>query len=152
MKKLADPVMATYAKEIGAEGIYEKINVAWRREPEGGGRFFPRADAKPRLRVITPKIERPPTISGQAPLPARIGAVVSETEPKWPKCLLCPPRRCGVEWRRPTQNCSNFCSPPASASSSFQSRCRSSHATRRWSRPTSGPRKWRASCSSGRSW
>ena len=28
MKKLADPVMATYAKEIGAEGIYEKINVA----------------------------------------------------------------------------------------------------------------------------
>src|SRR5437588_2397591 len=28
MKKLADPVMATYAKEIGAEGIFEKINVA----------------------------------------------------------------------------------------------------------------------------
>ena len=28
MKKLADPVMAAYAKEIGAEGIYEKINVA----------------------------------------------------------------------------------------------------------------------------
>ena len=28
MKKLADPVMATYAKEIGAEGIYEKINAA----------------------------------------------------------------------------------------------------------------------------
>ncbi|MFL6809322.1 MAG: TRAP transporter substrate-binding protein [Bradyrhizobium canariense] len=27
MKKLADPVMATYAKEIGAEGIFEKINV-----------------------------------------------------------------------------------------------------------------------------
>jgi TRAP-type transport system periplasmic protein len=28
MKKLADPVMATYAKEIGAEGIFEKINIA----------------------------------------------------------------------------------------------------------------------------
>ncbi|MFL5151700.1 MAG: TRAP transporter substrate-binding protein [Microvirga sp.] len=28
MKKLADPVMATYAKEISAEGIFEKINVA----------------------------------------------------------------------------------------------------------------------------
>jgi TRAP-type transport system periplasmic protein len=28
MKKLADPVIATYAKEIGAEGIFEKINVA----------------------------------------------------------------------------------------------------------------------------
>jgi TRAP-type C4-dicarboxylate transport system substrate-binding protein len=28
MKKLAYPVMATYAKEIGAEGIFEKINVA----------------------------------------------------------------------------------------------------------------------------
>jgi len=28
MKKLVDPVMATYAKEIGAEGIFEKINVA----------------------------------------------------------------------------------------------------------------------------
>lgn len=28
MKKLADPVMATYAKEIGAEGIYAKINAA----------------------------------------------------------------------------------------------------------------------------
>ena len=28
MKKLADPVMAAYAKEIGAEGIFEKINVA----------------------------------------------------------------------------------------------------------------------------
>jgi tripartite ATP-independent transporter DctP family solute receptor len=28
MKKLADPVMATYAKEIGAEDIYSKINVA----------------------------------------------------------------------------------------------------------------------------
>jgi TRAP-type C4-dicarboxylate transport system substrate-binding protein len=28
MKKLTDPVMATYAKEIGAEGIFEKINVA----------------------------------------------------------------------------------------------------------------------------
>src|SRR5919107_1343872 len=28
MKKLADPVMAQYAKEIGAEGIFEKINVA----------------------------------------------------------------------------------------------------------------------------
>lgn len=28
MKKLADPVMATYAKEIGAQDIYEKINVA----------------------------------------------------------------------------------------------------------------------------
>ncbi len=28
MKKLADPVMATYAKEIGAEGIFEKISVA----------------------------------------------------------------------------------------------------------------------------
>jgi tripartite ATP-independent transporter DctP family solute receptor len=28
MKKLADPVMATYAKDIGAEGIFEKINVA----------------------------------------------------------------------------------------------------------------------------
>ncbi len=28
MKKLADPVMATYAKEIGAEAIFEKINVA----------------------------------------------------------------------------------------------------------------------------
>jgi tripartite ATP-independent transporter DctP family solute receptor len=27
MKKLADPVMATYAKEIGAEAIFEKINV-----------------------------------------------------------------------------------------------------------------------------
>ena len=28
MKKLADPVMAAYAKEIGAEDIYDKINVA----------------------------------------------------------------------------------------------------------------------------
>ena len=28
MKKLADPVMAAYAKEIGAEGIFEKINAA----------------------------------------------------------------------------------------------------------------------------
>ena len=28
MKKLVDPVMAAYAKEIGAEGIFEKINVA----------------------------------------------------------------------------------------------------------------------------
>ena len=28
MKKLVDPVMASYAKEIGAEGIFEKINVA----------------------------------------------------------------------------------------------------------------------------
>jgi TRAP-type transport system periplasmic protein len=28
MKKLTDPVMATYAKEIGAEVIFEKINVA----------------------------------------------------------------------------------------------------------------------------
>ena len=28
MKKLADPVMAAYAKEIGAEDIYAKINVA----------------------------------------------------------------------------------------------------------------------------
>src|SRR6266536_175379 len=28
MKKLADPVMATYAKEISAEGIFEKISVA----------------------------------------------------------------------------------------------------------------------------
>src|SRR5437879_4222038 len=28
MKKLADPVMATYAKAIGAEGIFEKINIA----------------------------------------------------------------------------------------------------------------------------
>ena len=28
MKKLADPVIATYAKEIGAEAIFEKINVA----------------------------------------------------------------------------------------------------------------------------
>ena len=28
MKKLADPVMAQYAKEIGAEGIFDKINVA----------------------------------------------------------------------------------------------------------------------------
>ena len=28
MKKLADPVMAAYAKEIGAEGIFEKINIA----------------------------------------------------------------------------------------------------------------------------
>ena len=28
MKKLADPVMAQYAKEIGAEGIFEKINAA----------------------------------------------------------------------------------------------------------------------------
>src|SRR2546428_12658825 len=28
MKKLADPVMATYAKEIGAEGIFETINIA----------------------------------------------------------------------------------------------------------------------------
>src|SRR5881394_3724870 len=28
MKKLADPVMASYAKEISAEGIFEKINVA----------------------------------------------------------------------------------------------------------------------------
>jgi tripartite ATP-independent transporter DctP family solute receptor len=28
MKKLADPVMAAYAKDIGAEGIFEKINVA----------------------------------------------------------------------------------------------------------------------------
>ena len=28
MKKLADPVMATYAKEIGAEGIFDKINIA----------------------------------------------------------------------------------------------------------------------------
>ena len=28
MKKLADPVMAAYAKEIGAEDIYSKINVA----------------------------------------------------------------------------------------------------------------------------
>ncbi|HVJ22475.1 MAG TPA: hypothetical protein VM756_00915, partial [Burkholderiales bacterium] len=26
MKKLADPVMAAYAKEIGAEDIYNKIN------------------------------------------------------------------------------------------------------------------------------
>ena len=26
MKKLADPVMADYAKEIGAEAIYNKIN------------------------------------------------------------------------------------------------------------------------------
>ena len=26
MKKLADPVMADYAKEIGAEAIYIKIN------------------------------------------------------------------------------------------------------------------------------
>ena len=26
MKKLADPVMAEYAKEIGAEAIYNKIN------------------------------------------------------------------------------------------------------------------------------
>ncbi len=26
MKKLADPVMAAYAKEIGADGIYAKIN------------------------------------------------------------------------------------------------------------------------------
>ena len=26
MKKLADPVMAEYAKEIGAESIYQKIN------------------------------------------------------------------------------------------------------------------------------
>ena len=28
MKKLADPVMAQYAKEIGAEGIFDKINIA----------------------------------------------------------------------------------------------------------------------------
>ena len=28
MKKLADPVMATYAREIGAEAIFEKINIA----------------------------------------------------------------------------------------------------------------------------
>ena len=26
MKKLVDPVMAAYAKEIGADEIYEKIN------------------------------------------------------------------------------------------------------------------------------
>ena len=26
MKKLVDPVMAQYAKEIGAEGIYNRIN------------------------------------------------------------------------------------------------------------------------------
>jgi hypothetical protein len=26
MKKLADPVMAAYAKEIGADAIYDKIN------------------------------------------------------------------------------------------------------------------------------
>ena len=26
MKKLVDPVMEQYAKEIGAEGIYQKIN------------------------------------------------------------------------------------------------------------------------------
>jgi hypothetical protein len=26
MKKLADPVMAAYAKEIGADTIYDKIN------------------------------------------------------------------------------------------------------------------------------
>jgi hypothetical protein len=26
MKKLVDPVMAAYAKEIGADGIYGKIN------------------------------------------------------------------------------------------------------------------------------
>ena len=26
MKKAADPVMADYAKEIGADGIYNKIN------------------------------------------------------------------------------------------------------------------------------
>jgi len=26
MKQLADPVMAAYAKEIGAEDIYKKIN------------------------------------------------------------------------------------------------------------------------------
>jgi hypothetical protein len=26
MKRLADPVMAAYAKEIGADGIYAKIN------------------------------------------------------------------------------------------------------------------------------
>ena len=26
MKKLVDPVMATYAKEIGADQIYQKIN------------------------------------------------------------------------------------------------------------------------------
>jgi hypothetical protein len=26
MKKLVDPVMATYAKEIGANAIYEKMN------------------------------------------------------------------------------------------------------------------------------
>jgi hypothetical protein len=28
MKKLADPVMAAYAKEIGAEDIYSKINAS----------------------------------------------------------------------------------------------------------------------------
>jgi hypothetical protein len=28
MKKLVDPVMETYAKEIGAEEIYKKINAA----------------------------------------------------------------------------------------------------------------------------
>jgi len=27
-EEACDPVMATYAKEIGAEGIFEKINVA----------------------------------------------------------------------------------------------------------------------------
>ena len=28
MKKLVDPVMAAYAKELGAEDIYAKINAA----------------------------------------------------------------------------------------------------------------------------
>src|SRR4030095_16030932 len=35
MKKLADPVMADYAKEIGAEAIYAKINSMSRRERRG---------------------------------------------------------------------------------------------------------------------
>src|SRR3977135_3436783 len=35
MKKAADPVMADYAKEIGAESIYNKINSTKRRERRG---------------------------------------------------------------------------------------------------------------------
>ena len=31
MKKLADPVMATYAKEIGAEGIFDHVYIGFER-------------------------------------------------------------------------------------------------------------------------
>src|SRR5258705_1218523 len=58
MKKAVDPVMAEYAKEIGAEAIYNKINSMYQpiRGSGGGdasaGLFFPPLPGDPMRRVI----------------------------------------------------------------------------------------------------